>query len=353
MYKLWNGKEPFPKCAEMDTVSGIEYVNIHTAVKGEYQFLLGSAIIKHKNIFYSSWGNSFRMENDDNTILAQKCSFDNGATWTDYKKISQTDPGFGRSHGVYFEHEDKLYAFCPKARFDKVDAYPELKMEGYVMGDDGQWESLGIVLDDYFWPMCEPVGLGNGTLIMAGLKTDDARAAVALCDGKDVTKWEMKVLPNPQNFKHWGETTVLKQEDKLIAIVRGDIGVNCVLVSESYDNGNTWSALEKSNLPIAASKMYAGVLSNGVKYLVFNPVGEGDDINARDALCIAVGKDLYEKVYSIRHGFDAKPKFWTNNEWCYPYAYEDKETKNLYVVYAKNKEDCELAIIPTDTLSEY
>ena len=44
------------------------------------------------------------------------------------------------------------------------------------------------------------------------------------------------------------------------------------------------------------------------------------------------------------------PRFWKRNEWSYPYAYEDKETKKLYVAYAKNKEDCEIAIIPTESL---
>ncbi|MBR5152483.1 MAG: exo-alpha-sialidase [Clostridia bacterium] len=351
MYHLWNGSNPFPKCAEMNILSESKYVNIHTAIEGEYQFLLGSAIIKHNDVFRSSWGNSFRMENDNNTILAEKISSDGGETWTEYKKLSQTDTGFGRSHGVYFEHMGKLYAFCPKAEFDRVDAYPELKMEAYVF-NNGTWDNLGIVLDADFWPMCQPILLDNGTLVMAGLKTDDARAAVALCNGANLTQWEMKVLPNRNQYKHWGETTILKQADKLIAIVRAELGINCVLVSESYDNGKTWSDLEKSNFPIALSKMYAGVLDDGTNYLIFNPMGEGADINARDALCIAVGKDLFERVYIIRHGFETKPRFWGNNEWCYPYAYEDRETGKLYVVYAKNKEDCELAIIPTHVLFE-
>ena len=60
------------------------------------------------------------------------------------------------------------------------------------------------------------------------------------------------------------------------------------------------------------------------------------------------GKEFFDKVYVIRHGFDTAPRFFTNNEWSYPYAYE--ADGNLYVVYAKNKEDCELAIIPTEDI---
>jgi hypothetical protein len=148
MYHLWSGKGPFPQQDEMNYINNIEYIDIHTAIRDEYQFLLGAAIIKHKDVFYASWGNSFRMENDDNTILAQKCSFDGGKTWSDYRKISKTDKGYGRSHGVYFEYQDHLYAFCPKARYDKIDAYPDLKMEAYKLDETGEWECLGIVLND-------------------------------------------------------------------------------------------------------------------------------------------------------------------------------------------------------------
>lgn len=344
MYSLWSEQKKFPECEEMLKIKDIEYVNVHTAIKDEYQFLLGAAIIKYKDKLYSSWGNSFRGENDDNTIIAQKCSLDGGKTWNDYRKISKTDKGFGRSHGVYFEYEGNLYAFCPKAKYDKIDAYPDLKMEAYKLEKTGEWTCLDVVLDEDFWPMCEPIKLDNGGFLMAGLKTDTAEAAVALCDGKDLTKWEMKTIPNPENYEYWGETTVLKQKDKLIAIVRGGKGAECILISESYDNGATWSGLEKSNFEISNSKMYAGTLSNGSNYLVFNAKSE----KYRETLCIATGKELFDKVYLIRHGFEEPPVFWNINEWCYPYAYE--ADGNLYVVYAKNKEDCELAIIPIESL---
>ena len=39
-----------------------------------------------------------------------------------------------------------------------------------------------------------------------------------------------------------------------------------------------------------------------------------------------------------------------HNEWCYPYAFEDEENGLLYIAYAKNKEHCEIAVIPTASL---
>ena len=349
MYQLWDEQKKFPEFGEMKDIEGLKHIKVHEAIEGEYQFLLGAAIIKYQGTLYSSWGNSWRGENDDNTILAEKCSKDGGFTWEQYRRISVKEPGFGRSHGVYCEHEGKLYAFCPKARYDRIDAYPDLTMEGYVMDADGEYECLGIVLEADFWPMCEPIRLEDGSLVMAGLKTNggkNAEGAVALCDGKDITKWEMRVFPNPRGFRYWGETTVVKWEDKLVAIVRSGSRTTTALVSISKDQGQTWSDLEESNLPIAHSKMYAGVLANGEMYVVFNVRGRG----LRDTLAIAVGKDKFDRVYVIRDGFDAPPKYWQTNEWCYPYAYEDREEKKLYVVYAMDKADCEMTVIPTDSL---
>ena len=217
MYKLWNDDN----ADKMKNLENIQYINVHTAIDGEYQFLLGAAIIKHENKLHASWGNSFRKENDNNTILAEKCSFDNGKTWTDHRKISKTEEGFGRSHGVYFEYKGNLFAFCPKAKFDKIDAYPELKMEAYKLSAQDEWECIGVVLEEDFWPMCQPIILDEGSFLMAGLKTNTAEAAVAICSDGDIKKWTMKVIPNPQKYEYWGETTVLKKKDKYLVL---DVG---------------------------------------------------------------------------------------------------------------------------------
>lgn len=341
MYKLWVGAGEIPSPDKMEKLKECEFVRVHTAIDGEYQFLLGAAVIKHNGELRVSFGNSYRGENDDNTILREKLSRD-GKSFEDNGRISQKDKGFGRSHGVYLEHKGELYAFCPKARFERIDAYPELKTEAYAF-KDGKWSGLGIVLEDYFWPMCEPITLENGSLLMAGLKTNCSSGAVALSDG-DVTKWDMKLFPNPEGYEYWGESTVLKLKDRLVAIVRGGQKLECALVSESFDNGSTWSGLEKTNMIIDQSKMYAGKLSNGKSYLLFNArTGKW-----RDSLCIAVGDELFDKVYIIRYGFETPPKYWNTNEWCYPYAHE--ADGKLYVVYAKNKEDCEMAVIPVEAL---
>lgn len=347
---LWNQATPFPSFEELTLPKDIRYLNAHVLGEDEYHFLLGAAIIKHGGVLRASFSQSLKTENDDHTRLTEKVSFDDGASWTT-NLIAKTENGFGRSHGVYFSYGNELYVFCPCARYDLIDRYPDLKMEIYRLDKDGKYQPLGIALDADFWPMCEPLTLDDGSLIMAGLKSDNGTAAVALCDGTDITSWKMVEFPNPHGYRYWGETTVLKRKDKLIALIRNSGRIRNILISESTDGGNTWSALTESNFPASYSKLYAGTLTNGFSYLVFNmrDRGEASEV-CRDTLAIAVGKEDFSRVYLIRDGFDAPPSYWRYNEWCYPYAYEDAENGILYVAYAKNKENCEVAAIPVESL---
>ncbi|MBQ3140702.1 MAG: exo-alpha-sialidase, partial [Clostridia bacterium] len=306
MFTIFDPNAVFPTPKQMLPIRGLIFHRVHTAEEDGYHFLLGAAIIRHKGTLYCSWGNSLVTENDDHTVLAQRRSLDDGRTWGPPEIIGGIDSGFGHSHGVYFEHGVLLYAFCPRARYDKIDAYPDLMTEAYRLQEDGTWQSLGIAVDSDFWPMCQPIVLGDGSLLMAGLKSATGEAAVALCSGRDVTQWEARVLRNPSDRYYWGETTVVPFPDRLTAIVRSGDDYAGALVSHSFDNGRSWSDLEESNLPIAQSKLYGGVLSTGEQYLVFNAPGDAH----RDTLCIAVGNGCFERVYLIRHGYQTPPRYW-------------------------------------------
>ena len=334
-------------------IEGIEHHIMHKAIPGKYHFLLGPAITKHNGVFRASWSNSWRSENDNNTILTEGCSYDGGRTWQDEHVISKKEEGLGRSHGIYFKHEDKLYVFCPVASYDK-NLYPDLKMEAYLLNGKGEYDCLGTVQDDEFWPMCDPITLDDGTLLMPGLKCYVTEKyayglpCVALCDGKDLTKWTLSIIPDKNGLCEWGETSVLKLKDSLIAVVRPNLQRHA-LISYSFDNGKSWTDLVESNFEISASKTYSGTLSNGVNYIVFTVKGE--EKYTRNTLAIGIGKDgVFSNVYVIRNGFEETPQFGFNKEWCYPYAYEDIDEGKLYVVYSKNKQDAELAIIPIESL---
>jgi hypothetical protein len=245
-----------------------------------------------------------------------------------------------------YDDNGTIWAFYPGARYAGGSTYPELKMEASVLRDDGLvWEKKGVVLDTDFWPLCEPMRLDDGSVLIAGLFTGNSGSspAVAISRG-DLTKWDLSVIPDPSGIKPWGETSVVKYPDRLVAFVRTAKGT--VALSESFDLGRTWSALALSNHEIADSKVYGGTLDTGSRYLIYN-------IGSRKTLSIAVGKadgsEGFSASYLIRNGWEKDPVYLNKRQWSYPYAVEDDG--KLYVVYSENKENCELAIIPILSLS--
>lgn len=324
-------------------IKDIEYYNVHTAEPDGYHFLLGSAIVYHNGILRCSFGNSLKTENDSYSIFAEKYSDDKGMTWKPLLPIAKAESGRARSHGVYFKKDDFLYAFCACFEFGKAGGYyPNLVMETYILKGD-TFERCENICHG-FWPLTEPVDIEGG-YIMGGLESDSYQPAVALCSGDNPTKWKRKLIPNPEKVSLWGETAILKRKDRLTAIIRGD--GEQAYISESFDNGQSWSNIELSDLTCADSKLYAGELSGGRRYLLFNMA----ERQYRKTLAIAISdnenRDLFDKVYIIRDGYMKKPIYFLN-EWSYPYAIE--HDKKLYVVYSQNKEDCELAVFPISSL---
>ncbi len=324
----------------------IQYVTVHKARADGHHFLLGGSILKYGDVWICSYGQGLRSENDSGSRFACKYSYDNCQTWSEEVEIAGVEGKYCRSHGVLFEYQDKVWAFCPRAAFGSVPdgTYPELIMEAYTLQTDMSWKYEGKVLDDAFWPLCEPIVLADGSILIAGLdcRNGGAAPAVALSDG-DPMKWEMINIPNRSGINLWGETSVIDYGDRLVAFIRTNSGK--VAVSESFDYGKTWSSLMLSDLDIANSKVYGGVLSTGSKYLIYNH-------GSRATMMIAVGDTDgsygFNSMYLIRNGYVTEPNFLNNRQWAYPYAVE--EDGYLYVVYAEHKENCELAIIPVSSL---
>ena len=329
---------------------GIEYVKIHTARADGHHFLLGSSLLKTGDTWICAYGQGLVKENDSASRFACRYSSDEGKTWGDEVVIAGVEGnGFCHSHGVLFEYGRKVWAFTARAKF-MGDIYEELTMVAYTRNRNGSWSNRGCVLNAPFWPLCEPMFLENGDILIAGLDCTDVvgnpagNPAVAISRGGDVMHWEMVTIPNHSNINLWGETSVIDYGDRLVAFMRTNSGT--AAVSESVDYGWTWSSLQLSDLEIANSKVYGGTLSTGSKYLIYNYVNRG-------TMMIAVGPTDgslgFSTAYLIRNGFKTEPRFLNNRQWAYPYAVE--ENGKLYVGYAENKENCELAIIPVSSLT--
>ena len=334
--------------AEITFPEGIEHIDVHNAEADGYHFLLGASIVKFGDLWVCGYGQSLVKENDTNTRFACKYSDDNCKTWSEEYVIGPIEEEYCRSHGVFYNAGDTLYAFAPRAAFGRPTDdihYPGLVMEAYRFNPaDRSWTNLGVVLNDGFWPLCEPIEISGNRLLMAGLdcKTGTEQAAVAIADKDNPLSWKMIMIPNDSVMGLWGESTVIDYGDRYVLFCRTTSSK--FAVSESTD-GENWSSLEYTDFAASNSKPYGGTLSTGSRYLIYA-------INSRKNQIITFGNTDgsygFVKHYYVRNGIDKDPQFFTSKQWAYPYAVE--EDGKLYVVYSEHKENCELAIIPIESL---
>ncbi len=374
-FALWDSTKRVPSSAEAPLLEGVDFVVVkrrEPEVDG-YNWLHGAAIVRHKGVLYASFGHNQGSENTASEVANGCKSTDGGKTWREVFTIDDGDePNLAVSHGVFLSHDGTLWAFHG-AFYDRMK---KIHTRAYVLDEPtGEWKPRGVVAQDGFWPMQEPQRMGDGNWIMAGISVanglggPDDPAAVAIGHGDDLTQWDVVRIPKPQHMIMWGESTVIVERgagfrsaaadktpaQRIVCIARYRNPVALAAMSEDY--GRTWTETSESNLPMAASKPYAGVLSTGQRYLVCTTTA--DSGNRRSPLTIAVsraGEKLFSKIYRIRDAVHDGPGESTPvARLSYPYAAE--YDGNLYVIYSNdggrggNRNSSELAIVPVGKLS--
>ena len=389
---LWKPDQPFPKTNDIPFAEGTEFAVIKARepeVDG-YNWLHGVALCWHKNKLYATFGHNKGHENTS-TELARGCvSSDGGRTWGPVFTIDDGDTANPAvSHGVLLSHAGQLWAFHGAFNdrmqqvhtlafvLDETSGNPprmgtgsehaEPKPEEDVsprgacpLSQGATWQPRGIVAQQGFWPLQEPLKMDDGNWIMAGIAVDGGYggpndpAAVAISHGDDLAKWDVVVIPKPQKLDMWGESTVIVDGAEILNIARWRLPI--ALAATSKDYGRTWTESCESNLPMAASKPYAGTLSTGQHYLVATTTA--DCGNRRSPLTIAVtrpGEKVFSKIYRIRDAVHDGPG--ESDPKCrlsYPYAVE--HNGKLYVGYSNdgsrgaNRNSAELAIVPVTSL---
>ena len=93
----------------------------------------------------------------------------------------------------------------------------------------------------------------------------DWRAAVAVSEGADMTKW--KVVKIPYLGTTFTESTVTVDNDKITIYMRNQLSYNSdnvtIGIAYSYDYGQTWTLAQESDLSANTSKPCVGTLSTG------------------------------------------------------------------------------------------
>ena len=358
---LWDATQTLPKAAELPQVADAEF---HVIKKQRpdtdgAKWTLGVGLAWHKEKLYASYGYNKGRENTATEEAHVKVSNDGGKSWGPPVIMDAGERDLGVSHGVFLSHRGKLWAFMG-AFYAHTKLYHRVHTRAYTLNEtSGRWEPRGAVLEGGFWPMQEPLKMPDGNWIMSGFRIGAQYGepgnfpAVAISHGNDFTKWELIVLPAaPRLGNIWGESTVIVENERILNIAR--YGKKALaLLSLSEDHGRTWTPAAASNLPMATSKPYAGILSTGQRYLVCTTTA--DTGGRRSPLTIAVskpGESVFSKAFLIRTSVSDKTPGVSapNADFSYPYAVEHEG--KLYIGYThKSHVANELAVIPVTKLS--
>lgn len=355
---LWDSSIRLPRAAELEQVAGVKlHVLKPQRPAGDgCNFTLGVGLAWHKGKLYASWAFNRGSENTVTEEAHVRVSEDGGAHWGEPTVMDAGEGNAAVSHGVFLSHGGRLWAFMGAF----YDNFQRTHTRAYILNEaTGIWEARGIVLERGFWPMQEPQRMADGNWIMAGFRVSSGFGeagnlpAVAISRGDDFEHWELVVIEAERDLGRnvWGESTVIVEGSRITNIAR--YGRRAVaLVSRSADYGRTWQAAAASNMPMATSKPYAGVLSTGQRYLVCTTTA--DTGGGRAPLTIALsrpGELLFSRVLQIRSAIceQSAGVSAAGVDLSYPYVVE--HSGHLYIGYThKSHIANELAVVPISSL---
>lgn len=299
----------------------------------EYRFLHEAAIIEYKGTLFASWYNCPSEELYGRTPIRGKRSKDGGKTWSEVEVIIDNGGDVIRyCPPVYGIDGRKLYMLVNE--MVAPDCIHALDLLIYNEETD-KFEMV--------WSKPVPVKintnvykLNNGKLLLPGRlgKLDeytDTPCVLISDSGKIDAEWRIvKVLPDKNlpngDYYHHPENSAIVDGDKVYLFSRNDMGrVPLIYISE--DNGETWSAPMRHQIPFSNSKMYSGTLSNGRNYVIGNLQPWRWDLaiffTDKNSMVFNTGYLLQEQ----------KPiGIYSGKQWSYPVAYE--ADGKLYVIYS-------------------
>ena len=360
-FPLWDASQKLAEAKDLPVLDGVAF---HVIKKWDkeadgYTFLHGVGLCWHKGKLYASIGHN---KGDENTVTEEaqyRVSEDGGQTWSELRVIDAgEEKDLAVSHGVFVSHVGKLWAFHG-AYHNHME---RIHTRAYSLDEaTGAWVKHGVVLENGFWALNEPVKMVDGNWIMAGISagpysnTGVFPSAVAISHGDDFTKWDFVGIPVHEGMRLWGESSIIVDGANVLNIARYG-GKALALISKSADYGRTWTTMGESNLPMTTSKPAAGLLSNGRRYLVCtNAANNG---GRRAPLTIAIsepGREVLSKVFVIRHAEQNGPgESHPKASLSYPCATEHEG--KLYVGFSNNGgrkgnlNSAEMAVIPIEKL---
>ena len=252
-----------------------EIISVHEPDEN-FGFLHEAAIIEYHGVLYASWYNCPKSELKGYTPICGKRSYDGGKNWTDLEVICEDkSEEILYCPPVYGICDDTLYMLVNQmVAPDHIHA-----LDLYVLNNKTDKFELLWSKPIPFKLNTNVVTLPNGKLMLPGriAKLDgfpNTPAVLISDNGKINAEWRLvKVaengeLPDGSKLVH-PEISVMSINDTLYMFNRNDQR-KVPIVYISKDCGEHWSDALSHDIPYVSSKIYAGNLSDGKKYLISN-----------------------------------------------------------------------------------
>ncbi|MBW7454333.1 sialidase family protein [Paenibacillus sepulcri] len=362
---VWKEELPYPQPSEMPYPSGMTRILAHDGRRDLLPFLHDCTITSHGGKLYLGWYNSTDAEICGSSLIRGRYSEDGGESWSEVFNVVG-EIGSAEEHFVpasFFVHEDKLFSLITEMGGKNLSISLDLFEAPQSSLDD--WRRISVISGG-FLSNSPPILMDTGDYI-AGvwmpLKGETpAFPAVLISQGSDIAKpWRCSFLYDPLAPGavkiRCPEITLVVQGSTVTAYVRNDEGKHgdptsgASFVFTSGDYGESWSKPAKITMPVGNCKMFAGILSDGRRYMIYN---NDQGYFKRGLLCMALtepGEVEYTKVYKLFEGgaaeFDGR-----GGIWFYPCACEQEGF--LYIACTMQEHDgvrsAVIAKIPLDSM---
>jgi hypothetical protein len=339
---------------------------VHDGSRDMLTFLNDCAIAMHGGRLYAAWYNSTDAEICGSSLVRGRWSGDGGHTWSDVFRVAG-EAGPNEEHFApcsLFAHDGRLLALITEMSGKNMTVSLDLyEADDYTAR---RWRRLAAIGPGF---ICNapPVMGANGNYI-AGVwmpMKDDTPAfpAVLASQGGRVEKpWQCTLLYNPHApgapaFR-CPEVGLSVDGGDVTAYVRNDVGKpgdssgGPSYVFRSGDGGASWIGPFLNPLPIGNAKIFAGTLSDGRQYLIYN---EDRGFFNRTLLKMAVKDRAYpsfQRFYTLFE-YGADEFGGRGRNWFYPCACESDGF--LYAVCTMEERNgirsAAMAKIPLDSLT--
>lgn len=309
-------------------------------------------IVRHKGKFFAGWSAGAVNEDSPGQHVVWSES-DDGATWSPPRAVMPPPEGKTRwTMGGFWEEGGRLHLLaCRCGRTSYVDGecrphvlWEDLATELFVLESEGSWRSLGLWVENLY-PNEPPQRLDSGEWLAPGVNAL-AEVVVALGGAPGSGRARLvNVTHKMDGFNRRGtkltEPTCWRMGEGVYRmLLRDDAGSRWLWLTETADNGATWSEPVPTDFPDAVSKLRAQMLNDGRVALVSNPARDG---LRRRWLAVALSEDggrTFSEMRTIRHDPDIRPRYDGLHKvagFDYPSTLVLDDA--LWVAYSVNKED--------------